>query len=143
MNGDLKRNTITVRLTDNQLKLIRDYVKVKGLNTEADGIRRMIDGASAWLQKTSAADVTSIAERVRKLEEAVFSKYSEAELKSAVVTSHQPKLEPTPSVATDVTIDEEDKPLGYIGGRLNVGLPGNASYDDDSEASKFPSIEGD
>lgn len=101
-----KTHVFSFKVSVRQLQILRRYAEIKELN-EAEALRRMIDGAEAWVRAHSTAQTTV----------------------SSADTSHQ--LGPEHHID-----DEEDGnsgPLGYIGGRLNVGLPGGGEFSTDGE----------
>ncbi len=46
-----KRHQLCLRLTDRQLELLKRYKVVRGVETEVDAVRFMIDGLEKWLAK--------------------------------------------------------------------------------------------
>ena len=46
-----RSHKLCVRLNDRQRQLIRDYMEVRGFQTEVDAMRYMVDGLESFLQK--------------------------------------------------------------------------------------------
>lgn len=145
---EVKDCTITLRISQRQLKILQDYTKLKGLPSEAEGLRRMIEGAAPWVSKGGSN--AEIEDRLRRLEDAVFGKQQRTQQASvAPLTSHQAPehhIETTDSITSP--FDDEDgghsgheRSLTSIGGYTMVGLPD--SHSDDFGGEDYPSIADD
>ena len=100
-----KTEKLFLRLTPGQMGLLKRYVDYRGFETEAAGIRAMIDGLEDWFLRQEAnerAAVTSVA------------------TKKETRDSGLPRVTDVP--ASDEAIDV-DASVGDFGGRPSVGLP--------------------
>ena len=95
-----KRERLFLRLTSRQLELLRQYIDYRGFDSEAAGIRAMIDGLEDWFvrQEAKHTPATSIAPI------------------AAEPDSGPPQV-------TDVTPSDVVTSVGDFGGRLAVRLP--------------------
>lgn len=121
-SDDKKTETITLKISKRQLQILERYAEIKEL-TEPEALRRMIDGAGDFV-----------------------AKHDGGLLQATVAPAHQttPQTGPEHHIdgGQDITseVGEEEAhsgpgaSLGYIGRRLNVGLPGGGGdYQDDGE----------
>jgi len=95
-----KRERLFLRLTSDQLELLRRYIDYRGFDSEAAGIRAMIDGLGDWFSRQKA--------------------------KRSIATSVAPSLEEAdsgPPPVTDVNLNDGVTSVGDFGGRLAVRLP--------------------
>jgi hypothetical protein len=115
-----KRNQLSIRITDKQLSLLTRYIDIRDLDSEADAIRKMINGLEGWLDRQAekhriAGSAPSIAQ---------------------TVDSGLPSLSDGASdgVGSDEVSDgvggDVDTPLASFAGRPSIGLP-NASWSND------------
>lgn len=51
-----KSRTLCLRLTDKQLHVLQAYTNAKGLDTEVDALRHIIDGLETWLRNRAQED---------------------------------------------------------------------------------------
>ena len=95
-----KRERLFLRLTSDQLELLRRYIDYRGFDSEAAGIRAMIDGLGDWFLR------------------------QEAKLTAATsVVPHAAQTDSGPPPVTDVDPNDGVTSVGDFGGRLAVQLP--------------------
>lgn len=109
-SDDKKTEVLTIKISQRQLQVLERYVQLKGLSSNADGIRRMIDGAEAWLRTQATPQATV----------------------EPPVASHQ-------DVAEHHITDEADEGvvhsgLEQVGGYTMISLPEGSEYSDDGES---------
>ena len=123
-----KRERLFVRLTTEQLELLRRYIDLKDLNSEAEGIRMMIDGLEDWLNRQSSnRGLAGTAPVIRSSMPPVPSGLPRP---SDVAASDVAASDVDSDVAaSDVDSDAESRPVGDFGGRPSIRLP-KASWND-------------
>lgn len=109
-----KRNTHCLRLTDRQEDLLVRYTSLKGLESEMDAVRLMIDGLDDWFRRQESRA------------SAHMRRDDGARVKPG--TDQADGAQPKPVSAADESISFEtdgdsETPVGDFGGRPSVGLP--------------------
>ena len=110
-----KRNQLSLRITDKQLSLLTRYIDVRDLDSEADAIRRIIDGLEDWLDRQAVKhQIAGSAPPIAR-----------------TVNSGLPSLSDGASDGASDETSDVDTPLSSFAGRPSIGLP-NASWSDGS-----------
>jgi len=105
-----RRNQLCLRLTDKQLELLQSYQSVRGMDSEVDAMRLMVDGLEAWLDRHYAAKASSTR--------------AHNEVSSAPNTSVR---QVGGALAPPTDNSDEGTSLGDFGGQPRLKLPGMPS----------------
>lgn len=117
------KTVISARVTARQLQQLQRYVEIKGLSSPADGICRMIDGAADFIARHDSGPPQATVAPAHQ---------------TAPQTGPEHHIDGGQDITSEVGEEEAHSgpgaSLGYIGGRLNVGLPGgDSAYQNDGE----------